>query len=246
MIFYIICEYYNKAAGTILKKGIIISYQSFGDLVRSNPHYHCIILEGGIDDEGCFHNLPIKDTVGVSTSSQLAEVFRRRMIKYLVVKWLLDRNFALDLLSWKHSGFSVDNSVKIPATSKAARVNLSQYIARHPVSLKKIFYVKENGTVIYRTKYNEYWGENIKLFKAIDFIAELTQHIPPKHKHLIRYYGLYSSRTKGKAVKDGSLAKFGYKVTSEKKTFKNPEHKMDDFICQNLAAELGTAYPKGV
>ena len=27
--------------------------------------------------------------------------------------------------------FSVDNSVKIPATSKAAKVNLSQYIARH-------------------------------------------------------------------------------------------------------------------
>jgi hypothetical protein len=93
------------------------------------------------------------------------------MIKYLVVKGLFDRNFALNLPSWKHSGFSVDNSVKIPATSKAARVNLSQYIARHPVSLKKIFYVKENGTVIYRTKYNEYWGENIKVFKAVDFIA---------------------------------------------------------------------------
>ncbi len=45
--------------------------------------------------------------------------------------------------------------------------------------LKKIFYVKENGTVIYRTKYNEYWGENIKVFKAADFIAELTIHIPP-------------------------------------------------------------------
>jgi hypothetical protein len=36
-------------------------------------------------------------------------------------------------------------------------------------------------------------------------------HIPPKHKHLIRYYGLYSSRTKGKANEDGSLTKFGYK-----------------------------------
>jgi hypothetical protein len=166
-------------------------------------------LEGGIDENNSFHYLPIKDT------SQLAEVFRRRMIKYLVLKGLLDRNFALNLLSWKHSGFSVDNSVKIPATSKAARVNLSQYIARHPVSLKKIFYVKENGTVIYRTKYNEYWGENIKVFKAADFIAELTIHIPPKHKHLIRYYGLYSSRTRGKANKDGSLAKYGYISTPQ-------------------------------
>ncbi len=68
IIFSIINDYYNEASQTPLKTGSIISYQSFGDLVRSNPHYHCIFLEGGIDDEGCFHNLPIKDTVGVSTS----------------------------------------------------------------------------------------------------------------------------------------------------------------------------------
>ena len=124
---------------------------------------------------------------------------------------LSELSFALKLLAWKHSGFSVDNSVKIPASSQNARVNLSQYIVRHPVSLKKIFYVKENSTVIYRTKYNAYWGENIKLFKAADFIAELTMHIPPKHKHLIMYYGLYSSRSKGKANKDGNLARFAYR-----------------------------------
>ena len=28
-----------------------------------------------------------------------------------------------------------------------------------------------------KPRYNEYWGENIKVFKAIDFIAELTRHI---------------------------------------------------------------------
>jgi len=42
-------------------------------------------------------------------------------------------------------------------------------------------------------------------------------HIPPKHKHLIRYYGLYSSRTKGKTSKDGSLTKFGYNAAAENK-----------------------------
>jgi hypothetical protein len=31
-----------------------------------------------------------------------------------------------------------------------------------------------------KTKYNAYWKENIKFFKANDFIAELTKHIPPK------------------------------------------------------------------
>jgi hypothetical protein len=36
------------------------------------------------------------------------------------------------------------------------------------------------------------------MFDAIDFIAELTQHIPPKGLQLIRRYGLYASRTKGR------------------------------------------------
>lgn len=35
------------------------------------------------------------------------------------------------------------------------------------------------------------------MFDACDFLAELTQHVPPKGVHLIRRYGLYSSRIKG-------------------------------------------------
>jgi hypothetical protein len=217
IIFSIIHDYYIEAVKTTVKTGVVVSYQSFGDLMRWNPHYHCIVLEGGIDEVDSFHHIPIKDT------SLLTEVFRRRVLKLFVDRGLLDPHFARKILSWKHSGFSVDNSVPIPALSQKARVNLSQYIVRHPVSLQKILYARSNGTIIYKTKYNEYWKENIKLFKANDFIAELTQHIPPKHKHLIRYYGLYSSRTKGKAHKDGSLAKYGYRARPKKTTEKFPD-----------------------
>ncbi len=131
-------------------------------------------------------------------------------------------------LVWKHSGFSVDNSVLIPAYSNKARVNLSQYIIRHPVSLQKILYACSNGTIIYKPKYNEYFKENIKLFKVSDFIAELTQHVPPKHKHLIRYYGLYSSRTKGKAIRDGSLAKYGCTPTPQETPGKDSNLEMEN------------------
>ena len=34
--------------------------------------------------------------------------------------------------------------------------------------------------------------------RSCDFIALVTSHIPPKHKQLIRRYGLYSSRSRGK------------------------------------------------
>ena len=93
IIFSIIHDFYNETAKTTVKEGAVVSYQSFGDLVRWNPHYHCIVLEGGIDEAGSFHHIPIKDT------SSLAEVFRRRVIKLFVDRGLLDRSFALKILS---------------------------------------------------------------------------------------------------------------------------------------------------
>jgi hypothetical protein len=39
-----------------------------------------------------------------------AELFRRSVIKYFQEKELRNEKFARNLLSWKHSGFSIDNS----------------------------------------------------------------------------------------------------------------------------------------
>ena len=38
---------------------------------------------------------------------------------------------------------------------------------------------------------------NFQVFTALDFLAELTQHIPDKGEHLVRYYGWYSHRRRG-------------------------------------------------
>ncbi len=74
------------------------------------------------------------------------------------------------------------------------------YIARPPISLKKITLESFHGKVFFHTCYNAYFGENLKLFDVTDFIALLTQHLPPRGTHYIRRYGLYSSRTRGKWI----------------------------------------------
>lgn len=75
---------------------------------------------------------------------------------------------------------------------------MAQYIARCPVSSDKIHYEPFHGKVLFKTpKYNEYFKENFKEYDALDFIAAVTAHIPPKHKKYIRRYGLYASRTRG-------------------------------------------------
>jgi len=55
-----------------------------------------------------------------------------------------------------------------------------------------------HGKVLFHTSFNEYFKENLKLFDAADFIALLTQHLPPKGAQYLRRYGLYSSRSRGK------------------------------------------------
>ncbi len=65
-----------------------------------------------------------------------------------------------NLLSWKNSGFSVDNTVRVYGNDNKAREALSQYIAKPPVSLEKIKYEPFHGKVLYKTpKYNDYFPQ---------------------------------------------------------------------------------------
>ena len=190
LIYDILVEFYHEAAGRPVLTGTVIAHQTFGDQLRFNPHFHAIVLEGGFDEEGTFFYIPF------SGLQSMVEVFRRRVIKLLVERELLNEDFARNLLSWKHSGFSIDNSVRI--LDESAQESLAEYIARPPISLKKIHYEPFKGRVLFHTKYSQYFKQNLHMFDALDFLAELTQHIPPKGLQLIRRYGLYASRTKGR------------------------------------------------
>ena len=126
----------------------------------------------------------------------MVELFRRRVIKLPVERQLLNEDFAGNLLSWKYSGFRIDNSVRI--LDESAETSLAEYIARPPISLKKLRYEPLKGRVLSHTTYCEYLKQDVHVFEALDFLAELTRHITSKRLQLIRRYGLYASRTKGR------------------------------------------------
>jgi hypothetical protein len=44
---------------------------------------------------------------------------------------------------------------------------------------------------------------NFEVFDPLDFLAEVTQHIPNKGEHQIRYYGFYSNKNRGIRAKAG-------------------------------------------
>ena len=40
-------------------------------------------------------------------------------------------------------------------------------------------------------------GKIFQILSPLEFLADFTQHIPPKGAHLIRYYGWYSNKARG-------------------------------------------------
>jgi hypothetical protein len=123
---------------------------------------------------------------------------------------------------WKHSGFNVDNSVRIEAGDHAGMQRLVEYISRCPFSITRMVTLADDGRIVYRASKGKcfpfpHTGDpvlperctppiqtlmagiprNFEVFDPLDFLAEVTQHIPNKGEHQIRYYGFYSNKKRG-------------------------------------------------
>ena len=71
------------------------------------------------------------------------------------------------------------------------------------------------------------------MFDGCDFLAELTQHIPPKGVQYIRRYGLYSSRTRGKWAEHPGIVKYApeqWKI-NHLETFQEEDFSEDEREC---------------
>jgi hypothetical protein len=126
--------------------------------------------------------------------------------------------------SWRHSGFNVDRSVRLEGGNRDGIERLPQYLGRSPFSLTRLVRITPTGQVVYRPekerpqRYPDPAAEgllpgalrNFEVFEPLDFLAELVQHIPDKGEHLVRYYGCYSNKARGKwglAPKRGAVSR---------------------------------------
>jgi hypothetical protein len=63
-------------------------------------------------------------------------MFRAEVLRLLRGKGLISQDIVDNLLSWRHSGFSVHGDVKVPDREAAAR--LGEYMIRCPVVLERM------------------------------------------------------------------------------------------------------------
>ena len=107
------------------------------------------------------------------------------------------------LLSWRHSGFSVHHTVTVAPDDGAELKCLARYLLRAPVILHRLAFDEEAGLASYpcRPGCESFTGETA-CCDAAELLARVLIHIPKPRRHLVRYYGAYSSvvRARRRAV----------------------------------------------
>jgi hypothetical protein len=178
--------------------GAVAAVHTFGDYLIYHPHLHILAADGLFTPDGSFHCMPQE------SMAPAIELFRHRFLHALREAGLISPKRLAHLLSWKHSGFNIDNGGEeiIAPHDTAGRERLAQYLLRHPFSLQKITWNATSKTVIYRSKRHHNIKRNFQIFKAPDFIAAAIDHLPPKGQQTVRYYGVYSNKSRGLAPLD--------------------------------------------
>jgi len=174
------------------RPGLVLFVQTFGDLVNYNPHIHVLAADGAFDAEGGFRVLPALPRKLLEAS------FRKAVLDLLCREGLVSELLAERMLAWRHTGFSVHNSVRVHARDAAGRRRLAQYMLRAPFSLEKMSYEPVSGIVIYRSRMHRTFKRNFQIMSGADWLAQLCRHIPDRFEHLVRYAGWYSNRSRGK------------------------------------------------
>jgi len=165
------------------------------------------------------------------------------------------------LLSWRHTGFSVHNHVRVEPEDQAAVERLARYIMRPPISLERMQWGGD-GKVLYRPKgghdgRNRQLGNVAEAFDPAEFLARVIMHIPEPRRHLVRYYGWYSNVSRGKRRQqkegDGAVSLDGGTSFRGRRCDEGPDarahrrswaqlikrvYEVDPLLCSSCGAEM--------
>jgi len=238
--------------------GMIATVQSFGELAHFHPHVHSIVTDGMFTSDGKY--LPLPDLA----VEPFLKLWEQKIFTLLLKHDKISQEVVDSMRCWKHSGFSVHKNVLIGAHDKAGLEGLVQYISRCPFSLERIIKLTDTDHVVYKAEHKDCRkfpdpgdetlkggvSRNFQIFDPLDFIAEITQHIPERGAHTIRYYGWYSNKARGVRAKDANCAEAGVEITEEEDTIDRKSarsrwaalikqvYEVDPLICPHCGQEM--------
>ena len=111
---------------------------------------------------------------------------------------LISQEIVDNLLSWRHSGFSVHAEVTVADRVSAAR--LGRYMIRCPVVLERLSLDQDTGEVLYRTRPSraDHPEGPVARWDVFELIARVLDHLPRPRQQMVRYWGYYSNVSRGR------------------------------------------------
>jgi hypothetical protein len=109
------------------------------------------------------------------------------------------------LLAWPHTGFGTHVSRAIPVDEQTPGA-VARYMARPPITPGQMLGGADTERIIYRSDaVHPRHQANFRVFDPLDFLAEVSAHIPDAHEKTTLFYGWYSNRTRGYRRQHGLL-----------------------------------------
>jgi hypothetical protein len=168
-----------------------------GSTINEHLHYHCIVTYGlfalGADGEADFFEAA---DITQAHIDRLTETLRRRILRAMVRRDLIDDQVALDMAGWDYyGGFSIDASVRVEQWDRSALERLARYCARPPFAEDRLSLV-EPDTVVYTLTKPDPQGHSALILTPLELIQRLSALFPPPRAHRHRYAGVLAPNSR--------------------------------------------------
>jgi hypothetical protein len=183
-------DYFSKVLHRDVLVGVIVVLHPFGKDMKFQPHLHLLVTEGGFDRRNNFVPLIFIPADGFRKSWQF------RVLKKLQFAGLSNelasrmyKKYPKGFYVWLH----LRGRIKHP---KVIGKYVGRYV-RHPAIANSRIYFYDGNIVKFFYTNNE--DKRVDVVMTVEqFITALIQHIPPPQFKMIRYYGAYARKAKGK------------------------------------------------
>ena len=224
---------------------IVTLIHTFGRDLKWNPHVHMMVTEGGkgnitewrhirhISYESLrkrWQKILLDEITNISGNTKEVKLIKNKLYKEKV------------------KGFYVHAKTEIKSAKIAAKY-VGRYVGRPAIAESRILkYDGKNVTYKYtRHEDNKVIVETVHVY---EFIKRIIRHIPEKNFKMIRYFGIYSRRSKGKV---NFIKMIDKRILSIRKSIANWENRIlaiagvDPCKCPNCKNKMrfhDIVYPK--
>ncbi len=187
----------NETFSEILKReiqaGAIVVLHPFSRNLGFNSHLHVLMTEGGFDREGRFipkAYIPFK-LLRMKWKYQVLTRLKEALSETPGMSGFIDGMFNMYL-----EGFYIHTPKESRITSKR---QIAKYIARyvrHPAADYRLSWYDGENVSFWYTDNEEV--KHYRTMKVFEFMDAILQHIPDRQFKMIRYYGAYCRKWKGR------------------------------------------------